>query len=228
MTISSTSQTNNASLIASLNGTSAASSATANSLADVQSTFLKLLTTQLQNQDPTNPMDNAQMTSQLAQMSTAQGISSLNTTLNNLLSSYQSTQTLQAASLIGHQVLADGSQLALSGGQAVGGVDLAAGADSLTVKVLDSSGQPVRTINLGPQTSAGQIGFTWDGTNDKGQAVADGTYTFSVAAASQGASVKATPLALASVSSVSLNGGAIKVNTAAAGQLDLNQIYRIF
>ena len=227
MTVSTTSQTDNSSLINSLNGSSALSSATSSSLADAQSTFLKLLTTQLQNQDPTNPLDNAQMTSQLAQMSTAQGISNLNTTLNSLLGMYQANQTLQASSLIGHSILAEGDQIGLANGQGVAGVALDSAADTVKVQVLDDAGKVVRTIDLGPQ-SAGQVGFSWDGTNNNGQAVADGNYTFNVTASSQGTQIGATPLAVNTVSSVSLNSGAVTVNTTNAGQLDLNQIYRIF
>jgi flagellar basal-body rod modification protein FlgD len=217
-----------ASLLASLNGTSGSTAATvSSSLNDVQTSFLKLLTTQLQNQDPTNPMDNAQMTTQLAQMSTAQGINDLNTTLNSLLSSYQSTQTLQAASLIGHQVLADGNSLALSNSQAVGAMDLASSADTVNVQILDSTGQVVRNLNLGAQ-STGLVSFQWDGKNDQGQVVADGNYTTNITASVGGAAVTATPLALASVSSVSLTGSEVKVNTSSLGQLKLSQIQQIF
>jgi flagellar basal-body rod modification protein FlgD len=226
MTVSSTGT--NSALIASLNGSSGTSaSATSSSLSDVQNTFLKLLTTQLQNQDPTNPMDNAQMTTQLAQMSQAQGIDNLNTTLTSLLSSYQSTQTLQAASLIGHQVLADGNALTLSGSQAVGALDLSKPADSVNVQILDSTGKVVRNIALGPQI-AGMTSFSWDGTDDQGQVVADGKYTTSITATSAGSAVQVTPLALTSVASVSLNSGALKVNTSNLGQLDLSQIQQIF
>jgi flagellar basal-body rod modification protein FlgD len=226
MTVSST--TSNAALVATLNGTSGTStSAVSSSLSDVQTSFLKLLTTQLQNQDPTNPMDNAQMTTQLAQMSTAQGISDLNTTLNSLLSSYQSTQTLQAASLIGHQVLADGNSLVLSNSQAVGAANLASAADTVNVQILDASGQVVRNMSLGAQ-GAGLVSFQWDGKNDQGQVVADGNYSTSITASSGATAVTATPLALASVSSVSLTGGALKVNTSSLGQLALSQIQQIF
>ncbi|MDR3394301.1 MAG: flagellar hook assembly protein FlgD [Parasulfuritortus sp.] len=226
MTVSST--TSNAALVATLNGTSGTStSAVSSSLSDVQTSFLKLLTTQLQNQDPTNPMDNSQMTTQLAQMSTAQGISDLNTTLNSLLSSYQSTQTLQAASLIGHQVLADGNSLVLSNSQAVGAATLASAADTVNVQILDANGQVVRNMSLGAQSS-GLVSFQWDGKNDQGQVVADGNYSTSITASSGATAVTATPLALASVSSVSLTGGALKVNTSGLGQLDLSQIQQIF
>lgn len=230
MSVSSTS-----SIIAALNGTSGASSTSSSSsstsgsasASDMQTTFLKLLTTQLQNQDPTNPMDNTQMTSQLAQMASAQGITTLNSTLNNLLSLYQSSQAMQASSLIGHNILADGNQIKLSGSQGLGGVTLGGAADTVTVNITDSAGNAVRTINLGAQ-SAGQVGFSWDGTNDKGQTVPDGNYKMTVSASNAGASVTATPLALGNVSSVSLSGGSVAVNATGLGQLNLSQIYQIF
>ncbi len=220
----------NPALAATLNGAAGSTSAargSGNTLSDVQSTFLKLLTTQLQNQDPTNPMDNAQMTTQLAEMSTAQGISNLNSTLNSLLSSYQSTQTMQAASLIGHRVLAAGNTLALSNSQAVGAVDLVSAADSVKVQILDANGQVARTLDLGAQ-AAGLVGFSWDGKNDQGQAMVDGSYSTSVAAFSGGSPVAVTPLSLASVSSVSLTGGTVTVNASGLGQLNLSQIQQIF
>lgn len=230
MSVSSTS-----SLIAALNGTSGSSassssssaSGTSSSVSDMQTTFLKLLTTQLQNQDPTNPMDNTQMTSQLAQMASAQGITTLNSTLNNLLSLYQSSQAMQASSLIGHNILADGNQIALSGSRGLGGVTLGGAADTVTVKIADSAGNAVRTINLGAH-SAGQVGFSWDGTNDQGQTVPDGSYTMTVSASNAGASVTATPLAVGNVNSVSLSGGSVAVNASGLGQLSLSQIYQIF
>lgn len=232
MSVSSTS-----SIISALNGASgssssssasaSASSSSSSSASDMQTTFLKLLTTQLQNQDPTNPMDNTQMTSQLAQMASAQGITTLNSTLNNLLSLYQSNQALQASSLIGHNVLADGNQIALSNSQGAGGVTLSGAADKVTVSIADSAGNVVRTIELGAQ-NAGQVGFTWDGTNNQGQAVANGNYTMSVSASNAGASVTATPLAVGNVSSVSMSGGSVAVNASGLGQLSLNQIYQIF
>ena len=81
---------------------------------DQQTKFLTLLTTQLKNQDPLNPMDNAQMTSQLAQISTVDGIERLNTTLASMMSSTSETQALQMAALVGHGALVDGNNLPLT------------------------------------------------------------------------------------------------------------------
>jgi len=113
------------SLLASMNPAAAATQSTA---AAAQDTFMKLLVTQMKNQDPLNPLDNAQVTSQLAQLSTVTGIEKMNTTLQSLMGSYQSSQTLQAAGMIGHGVLVAGSSLNLTNGQAPFGIDLATSA----------------------------------------------------------------------------------------------------
>jgi flagellar basal-body rod modification protein FlgD len=94
---------------------------------DAQSNFLKLLTEQLKNQDPLSPMDNAQMTSQLAQISTVDGIEKLNTTLTAMLSGSQSSEAVQAAALVGKGVMVEGSSLTLAGSKAYGGFELASG-----------------------------------------------------------------------------------------------------
>ncbi len=94
-----------------------AASTTDTSAADLQSNFLTLLVTQLQNQDPTNPMDNSQLTTQLAQINTLSGIEKLNTTLGSISGQINSGQSLQATTLIGHGVMVDGTQVLVGSGQ---------------------------------------------------------------------------------------------------------------
>ena len=113
---------------------------------DAQSNFLKLLTEQLKNQDPLSPMDNAQMTSQLAQISTVDGIEKLNTTLTAMLSGSQSSEAVQAAALVGKGVMVGGSSLTLAGSKAYGGFELASAADKVTVTIKDSNGLEVRKL----------------------------------------------------------------------------------
>src|SRR5580693_6158542 len=115
-----------ASLMAAMNP--APASTATDSAAAAQDRFMTLLVTQMQNQDPLNPMDNSQMTSQLAQLSTVSGIDTMNTTLQSLISSYQQSQTLQATSMIGHGVLTAGNTLSLSNGSAPFGISLATAA----------------------------------------------------------------------------------------------------
>ncbi len=166
-----------------------------------QDTFLKLLTTQLKNQDPLNPMDNAQMTSQMAQISTVDGITKLNATLQHMLSNTSDSQTMQAAAMVGRVVLVPGKNLTLSGGKAAGGVELDNAADQVTVSIKDANGLVVRTLELGAQ-EAGATNFTWDGTTESGATAADGQYTISLAAKQGTNKVTGTVLEYGAVSSV--------------------------
>jgi len=170
-------------------------------MSEAEDRFLKLLTTQLKNQDPLNPLDNAQMTSQLAQISTVSGIEKLNATLQLLLQGSQEAQTTQAANLVGHGVLVPGSALLLTSGAAVGGIELSAAADKVTVTIKDGNGLAVRTLALGDM-EAGVHNFTWDGLTDSGAQAVDGSYSISVAAKQGTENVAASALNLGVVRSV--------------------------
>jgi flagellar basal-body rod modification protein FlgD len=194
---------------------------------EIQDRFLKLLVTQLKNQDPLNPMDNAQITSQLSQISTVSGIEKLNTTLQGLSTSLMSSQSMQSTALIGHTVFTDGNALALTGGAAApGGIQLAAAADSVKVNIIGPSGAVVRQLDLGPQP-AGVGGFKWDGLNDAGASVASGNYTFQVTASSGGRQVGAAPLTAGTVSSVTLGADGLHITVGGAGSITMDQIKRI-
>lgn len=139
-----------------------------------QDKFMTLLVTQMKNQDPMNPLDNAQVTSQLAQLSTVTGVNKLNTTLESLKASYQSSEALQAANLIGHGVLVPGDRVQLTEGKAIMGIDLASAADSVRVVITDPrTGKEVQTMDMGPQ-AAGTVPIAWDGVPDPSQVGADG------------------------------------------------------
>ncbi|HEX4328756.1 MAG TPA: flagellar hook assembly protein FlgD [Burkholderiales bacterium] len=184
---------------------SATSTTGAASAASIQTNFMNLLVAQLKNQDPLNPMDNSQMTAQLAQINTVQGIEQLNTTLQSLLGSYSDSTAMAASSLVGHGVLSSGNSLALASGVAGGGFNLASDADTVTITVTSASGQVVHQASLS-DLKAGVQTFEWDGTTDAGTKAADGNYTFSVKATNAGQSVTSTPLKLSVVDGVS--GGA--------------------
>lgn len=214
----------NASLISSLNGTTAATKTT--SADEMQTRFLNLLVTQLKNQDPLNPMDNSQMTTQLSQISTVSGIEKLNSTLEKLLGSYSGTQTMQAAAMIGKTVLTAGSTLQLDADGAVGGVTLAGAADKVTVTIKDSAGNTVQTQNLGAQ-AAGTLNFAWDGKSDTGEALAAGKYSFSVKAVRGDASVDATALQAGTVNAVTITNDGLSLqlaNNKTANYSDVKQI----
>lgn len=218
-TVSSTNS--NAEVIAALNGTNSKSST--NKAQDLQNSFLTMLTTQLQNQDPLNPMDNAQMTSQLAQISTLEGIQGLNTTLTKLLSSYNTSQALQAAGAIGSQVLTEGSNLVLSKGVTQGGVSLGSAADKVTVTIKNAAGAVVQTQDLGKQ-SAGIVAFAWDGKNASGTQLADGKYTFTIEASKAGSKVTATPIQVGTVSAVVKNGSSFELELSSGETVAFDEV----
>jgi flagellar basal-body rod modification protein FlgD len=228
MTVAATSNsTPHSELINQLNNAVASKGASKSNTQALQDRFLTLLVTQLKNQDPTDPMDNAELTMQLAQMSTVEGISKLNTSLATLLTQSQNAVVMQGASLVGHQVLATGDSLELTSSGAVGGVDLASAVDRATVSIYDPKGALVKTIELG-QSDAGFSRFAWDGKDNAGKAVATGEYTFKVTASAEGESVDATTYALGSVISVSLLNGELSAEIARLGDRGMNQIKQIF
>lgn len=168
---------------------------------DPQDRFLKLLVTQMKNQDPLNPLDNAQVTSQLAQISTVNGIERLNATLQAMVSGFAANQSLEAAAMIGRGVLAPGSALTLENGIAIGGVDLPQTVDRLVVSIKDSAGIVVHSVDLGPKPQ-GVTAFQWDGVTDSGAGAAGGNYSFSVSAQQGNNKVEAGTLAFGRVNSV--------------------------
>jgi flagellar basal-body rod modification protein FlgD len=146
--------------------------------ADLQATFLRLLIAQMQNQDPTNPMDSSQMTSQLAQINTVTGIGQLNTQLSALAAQLGANQQMEMSMLIGATVLAPGNTTAVVEGKSTGfGVQLDHDVDNLDIVVKDSAGRVVDTLHLGKQ-SAGTIPLGWEPKGPNGEDLPDGTYTF--------------------------------------------------
>ncbi len=202
-------------------------SASTSSTQATEDRFLKLLVTQMKNQDPLNPLDNAQVTSQMAQLSTVTGIEKLNTSLSSMSESFQASQALQAANLVGRSVLASGSSMALSSGTAFAGMELKGDADSVVVSVKNSSGSVIRTLDLGAQ-KAGTVTFQWDGKNQNSLAQADGTYSFDVVAKNGTEKVTADKLALSGVDSVSLTSTGVKLNISGVGQVDATSVKQIF
>ncbi|WP_322027617.1 flagellar hook assembly protein FlgD [Burkholderia sp. BCC1977] len=178
-------------------------STTGTSASDLQATFLKLLVTQLQNQDPTSPVDSSQMTSQLAQINTVSGIAQLNTSLTSLSTQLAAGQQTQAALLIGTNVLAPGNSVAVKSGAASPfGVSLTSDVSNLTITVKNSAGVVVNTINAGQQ-SAGTVPFNWTPTDTAGNALPDGKYTVSAQyTGTDGKTYAPTVLAAAQVQSV--------------------------
>jgi flagellar basal-body rod modification protein FlgD len=199
----------------------------ANSASAIQSQFLTMLTAQLQNQDPTNPMDATAVTTQMAQLSTVSGIAQLNTTLAALSSSMMAGQTVSAASMIGAGVLVPGSALNLSSSQAVGGVNLTGPADNLTVTVKDSSGNVVDTMNLGAQSAAGVVPFSWNGATNAGTTAPDGAYTFTAQATSGKNTTSPATLAYGTVNAVTPGANGVTVNVGQLGGFALSAVAQV-
>lgn len=209
------------SVLDAMNPKAATSASTA---AEAQDRFLTLLVTQMKNQDPLNPMDNAQVTSQLAQLSTVTGIDKLNSTVESLMGSYQSSQSLQAAALIGKGVLAPGNSTGLTEKQALMGVEFPSDVDSAVITIKDSSGIVVQTIDV-PKQSAGSKPIIWDGKKSDGTDAADGAYTFDVKATLAGKPVEVTELQFGMVATVSTTPGqSVKLNVPGLGELELSDI----
>lgn len=193
-----------------------------------QADFLLLMTTQLQNQDPLKPMDNAQMVSQLAQMSTVQGIETLNTTVNGFSNSMTNDQILKGSALVGHSVLVPSSQWALEGdGNGASGLIAASQAGRLEVTITDANGSVVRTINT-QATSAGELPFHWDGTNAEGQQMAAGKYNLSARFTnSNGDASDVQTYIQAPVESVTIGSDGLYLNLKNLGAAPLEQVLRV-
>jgi flagellar basal-body rod modification protein FlgD len=193
----------------------AASSSTASSSAAATSDrFLKLLVAQMKNQDPLNPMDNAQVTTQMAQIQTVQGVSDLNTTVKDLSAQFVQMQALQAASLVGKDVTVPGNKLDVVNGTGSGGFQLATAADSVKIEMLSPAGQVVGTADLGAQT-AGTHGFDWAAAGY----TADSGLTFRVAATANGNKVTATALMQDKVNAVITSGNTLMLELQNSGDV---------
>jgi flagellar basal-body rod modification protein FlgD len=187
------------SALSSINGSSTTSAVSAANEAGSQDRFLKLLVTQLKNQDPLSPMDNAQLTSQIAQINTVSGIATLNSSVQQLSTQFLQMQSLQGASLVGKNVIVPGNKLTSA-------------ADAVKVEVLSPAGRVLDTINLGAQSS-GLHSFDWASGNYD----ATSNLTFRVAATSGSTSLASTALMRDKVNAVSTSGDALMLELQSTG-----------
>lgn len=224
-TVNNTSSASAADIYAGINGDRATKSTSATE--DMQDRFLTLLTTQLKNQDPLNPLDNSQVTSQLAQINTVNGIEKLNTTLSQLLTAYDDSMSMQAANLIGKNVLVPGNNLvATTDGGSVGGATLANNADKVVVKILDSTGNVVQTEDLGAKT-AGNFGFAWDGKDASGNNAPAGNYTFTVEATMGSEKVAASTLQVGTVNALVRGKTGFQLDLGESGIVNFSDVQQI-
>lgn len=209
-------------------GTNAASGTTAD---ETQDRFLKVLMAQMKNQDPMNPMDNAQVTSQLAQISTVQGIEKLNTTMSKFADSASKARAADAVGLIGQSALVAGTSVRLQDGQTTpvrAGFELAAAADTVKLELLDASGNVVDAREL-TKVGAGTRTVEWTGKDPQGRAIAAGSYTMRATALAGGAAVGVTPLVSSQVLGVTQSGTGTQVllaNGSATTTDDIKGLFR--
>jgi len=206
-------------------GSPAKATGSGTAIPDAQDRFLKMLVAQMKNQDPLNPVDNAQFTTQLAQISTVNGIERLNETMASLRGDVDALNSMQAVSLAGRQVLVSGNTLSLADGSARGGFELSQAADRVDIAILDQAGLVVQTTSFG-LSEAGLHSFDWDGRNNAGTALPDGIYRMRISAAAQGKELEVTPLTLDRVTGVNRDGNKATLNLATSGTRTLADIRR--
>jgi flagellar basal-body rod modification protein FlgD len=219
-TTSGTTNTSASSIYSQLNG---ASSTTTNTAQETSDRFLKLLVAQMKNQDPLSPMDNAQVTSQMAQINTVTGIEKLNTSVGSLGSQFMQSQVLQGAALIGKSVQVEGNKLTLEGGKASGRFELASAADSVKVEVLSASGRVVDTIDLGAG-SKGVQDFNWTAPT---AAANESGLTFRVSATRNGTAVTSTTQMQDQVKSISTAGGELSLTLKSGATIGYDKVLGI-
>src|ERR1700691_137967 len=212
------------------NGSSTANGGSANSVTLGGTDFLTLMLAQLQNQDPTSPVDSNEFLSQLASLSEVQGINQLNTSFSSLSNSLTSSQALQASSLLGHQVLAASSTgtLATAGATLTGAVSVPQTSSGVTLNISNSAGVLVDSINLGAQ-SAGLANFSWNGQTSNGSAAPAGTYTLSAHVAGATGGTAVTTLVNGTVDSVTMGAGStgLTLNVAGLGSVPFTSVQQI-
>ncbi|MBE2258473.1 MAG: flagellar hook assembly protein FlgD [Rhodobacteraceae bacterium] len=214
-------------ILASLNAQSrAGTSALVSTSEEVQNRFLKLLVTQLKNQDPLNPLDNAAVTTQISQINTVTGIERLNATLETLLSTYNDGQAVQAAALIGKSVLVRGSGLVLANGTASGGVNLAEPVDDVMLTILGAGGNVLQSQRLGAR-DAGSFAFSWDGKTAAGSDAPPGSYGFTVDAVRGGEKVAAETLQIGTVSALVREKSGFQLDLGGLGRVDFGKVQQI-
>ena len=191
--------------------------------------FLQLLVTQLKNQNPLEPQGNGEFVAQLAQFSSLEGITTLNDTVSGIAGNYNSSQALQASSLVGRSVIAPGDKSVVDTTKGMtGSVVIPQSVAEVAVKITDKDGKVIRTITLADQ-KAGNASFTWDGKDEAGIVAPAGTYTFAATTTIDDQAVALITNLPATVTSVTLSqtGGELMLNLAGLGSIALSKVQTI-
>jgi flagellar basal-body rod modification protein FlgD len=183
--------------------------------------FLKLLVAQMKNQDPLNPTDNAQVTSQMAQINTVSGLDKVNTSIQAMSGQFAQMQAMQGAQLVGQGVMVNGNQLHLDAkGQAAGGFELAGPTDATKVEVLSAAGRVIDTLDVGAETG-GRHSFVWNPATPPADT---NGITFRVTASHGATAVAATPQTLDQVIAVSNANGSLTLDLASGSQVAYSDV----
>ena len=185
--------------------------------------FLKLLVAQMSHQDPLNPLDNAQVTSQMAQISTVEGISKMNTSLGAMADQAGGVRAIDAAGLIGKSALIEGSQLSLRNGIANAAIQLPQGAGKAQVQVLDAAGTVLRSIELN-NLEKGVTPFAWDGKDNAGNTLAEGNYSMRALANPGPNQVAAATLSAVRINAVVGDQASLRLELSGLGLVSQGQI----
>ncbi len=203
----------------STNRTTSTTAAQSSGAADTQDRFLKLLVAQMQNQDPMNPMDNAAVTTQLAQIQTVTGVGTLNNSIQSLAGQFSQMQALQSVSLVGRTVTLPGDQLTVDNGKAAISFDLAGNADAVKLEVLNGAGTVVATENLGKLKGGNQT-YTWDASKT-GETT---NLHYRITATNGSTAVSATTLTRDVVKAVNTSGSTLQLELKNAGIVDYDKV----
>lgn len=191
-----------------------------------QDVFLKLLLTELQNQDPLNPLEGREFIAQLATLAQVEQARKTNEELELLLQYQSSINNAQAVSLLGKRVRAAGDEFTCNGTTVNLSFYLERNASSVDVKIYDSQGRIIRTMSLGAQ-SAGLVNFKWDGLDNQGNKVPNGTYKFGVVAKDEnGSSIFAQTLMEGVVSGLSFDADGLHI-IVNGQKVSLSEIYEV-
>jgi flagellar basal-body rod modification protein FlgD len=197
----------------------AAASATGTSAQETSDRFLKLLVAQLQNQDPMNPMDNAAVTTQMAQIQTVTGVSTLNSSIQSLGNQFGQMQALQSVSLVGRDVTVPGNKVNVADGKATMNFDLSGAADTVKLEVLNGAGDVISTQDLG-KLKSGMQSFAWDAS----KTTETTNLSFRVTATNAGSEVKTTTLTRDTVRAVNTSGATLQLELKNSGMVDYDQV----
>lgn len=192
-----------------------------------QADFMRLMTTQLQHQDPLKPMDNSQMVAQMAQLSTVQGINDLNKAVSGFQQQLTGDQILKGAALVGHEVLVPSTRLALEEDGTASGTVAAPGAGTVTVDITDANGVQVTRLTV-PADAAGEVVFQWDGLGADGRRMPPGSYGISAHHSTPGgAQSTLSTYVQAEVESVTVGSDGLYLNLKGQGTAPLDYVLRV-